>query len=72
MSRLSDVQYFVLAPEGSGQRATASRVALRAYADVIREKDAQLAEDITEWVDDIESEMRIKERKLRRQSSSEE
>lgn len=46
-----EMKYFVLKPEGTDPYANASREALVAYAESIKNHDPALAKDIWEWVD---------------------
>ncbi len=48
MDRLM-LKYFVLKPAGDGIHAQASRKALRAYANVIRNDDVELSDELREW-----------------------
>ena len=45
------MKYFVLKPGGDDVFATASRKAMRAYADVILEANPTLARGLREWAD---------------------
>ena len=45
------MKYFILNPEGTDSYANASREALVAYAESIKNHDPALAKDIWEWVD---------------------
>lgn len=45
------MKYFVLKPGGSDAYAEASREACVAYAESIREENAELANDLIAWVD---------------------
>jgi len=45
------MKYFVLKPSGNDAYALASRVAMRAYALSIKNKDSKLAEDIYLWAE---------------------
>lgn len=45
------MKYFVLKPKGQHAHAIASRVAMKEYATVIRETNAELADNIMSWVD---------------------
>lgn len=47
-----EIRYFVLNPKGTDSYANASREALVAYAESIKNHDPALAKDIWEWVDD--------------------
>ena len=44
-----EMKYFVLKPKGNSNFAAASRVAMIAYADSIRNTDSDLARQLTDW-----------------------
>ena len=44
-----EMKYFVLKPRGNDDYATASREAMRAYAEVIEECNPSLAVDLRQW-----------------------
>lgn len=46
-----EMKYFVLKPAGDTQYHSASRKAMRTYADAIREENPELARDLREWAD---------------------
>jgi len=48
------MKYFVLKPAGSGKYAEASRIAMLAYADIIKSENLDLFLDITKWVQEEE------------------
>jgi len=43
------MKYFVLKPAGDGPYAVASRKAMKAYAESIRDVDAELYNDLEQW-----------------------
>jgi hypothetical protein len=45
------MKYFVLKPEGADRYAAASRRAMRAYAEHIREENPELANQLRDWAD---------------------
>lgn len=45
------MKYFVLKPEGDDVYASASRAGMRAYANIIREKNPTLSDDLRAWAD---------------------
>jgi len=54
------LKYFVLNPNKKDWHGKASRVAIKAYADTMRQDNPVFAHDLDEWVKRIETEM-IKE-----------
>lgn len=46
-----EMRYFILKPKGNDPYARASRAAMRAYADVIRAENPEMAIDLDEWAD---------------------
>lgn len=44
------MKYFVLKPKGGDEQARASRAAMLAYAEKIKEHDQELAQQLREWV----------------------
>lgn len=44
------MKYFVLRPKGNDIHATASRAAMRTYADRIQSENPKLAQEIHDWV----------------------
>jgi hypothetical protein len=51
------MKYFVLKPRGNCVYATASRVAMRAYAKFIFSEDEELSNQLNEWADKEQEEM---------------
>jgi hypothetical protein len=45
------MKYFVLKPSGNDGYAKASRAAMRAYANNIREENPELCNELREWAD---------------------
>jgi hypothetical protein len=45
------MKYFVLKPAGDDAYASASRIAMRAYAKHIKDINPELCRDLTEWAD---------------------
>ena len=45
------LRYFVLKPKGISKNAEASREAMLAYAETVRETDPELAYDLIKWVE---------------------
>jgi hypothetical protein len=45
------MKYFVLKPHGDDAYAKASRVAMRAYANQIREENKELCDELRAWAD---------------------
>ena len=46
------LKYFVLKPAGKDAYAKASRAAMRKYADLIKEENHKLANELRAWADD--------------------
>lgn len=45
------MKYFVLKPKGDDLYASASRAGMRAYANIIRQENPQLSDELREWAD---------------------
>ena len=46
------MRYFVLKPQGDDDYAIASREAMRAYADIIKQTNTELYVDLHKWADE--------------------
>jgi len=55
------MKYFVLKPEGVDEYAKASRKALAAYSNAIRDTNPVLASDLVLWIEHIENSLNTKE-----------
>ena len=55
------MKYFVLKPEGDDDYAKASREALAAYSNAIRDTNPVLASDLVLWIEHIENSLNMKE-----------
>lgn len=49
MSNGLEMKYFVLKPAGNDKYAAASRKAMRAYADFIRDENPVLSDELRDW-----------------------
>ena len=45
------MKYFVLKPHGNDVYAAASRAAMRSYANMIREENREMSDQLREWAD---------------------
>ena len=65
MSTGLEMKYFVLKPRGDTPYAAASRTAMKAYANVIRDENPQLYHDLLNWA--IEEHDKVRTAQLNKQ-----